>query len=133
MLRNYSVHVNRHRASYQEVCYKLASILPSLSAINTLAKLLLARTVMPKEIGWIMTKKDSMVSSRSSSTTWMGTHSCVSPMSKVKVDVFKGKTSEGAADQKCNTITMFSLYGTVSILSGSDTYTELIENYSQCQ
>ena len=83
-------------------------LVPSLSEISTLAELLLAGTVVSKLVGKILTKNDSVSSSRSSSTTWMGTHSCVSPMSKVKMDVFKGKTSEGTADKRCNTINILT-------------------------
>ena len=66
----------------------------SLSAINTLAELLLATTVAVELREKALTKNDSVSSSRSSSTTGMVTHSRVSPRSKVKVDV-NGKTSKG--------------------------------------
>ena len=73
---------------------KLAWFLLSLSAISTLAMLLLATTVAVELREKALTKNDSVSSSRSSSTTGIGTHSCVSPKSKVKVDM-NGKTSEG--------------------------------------
>ena len=86
-------------------------LVPSLSEIITLAELLLACTVVTKLKEKILTKNDSVSSSKSSSTTWMDAHSCVSPTSKVKVDVFKGKTSVGTADHKYNTITMSVFVG----------------------
>ena len=86
-------------------------LVPSLSEIITLAELLLAGTVVTELTEKILTKNDSVSSSRLSSTTWMGTHSCVSPTSNVKMNVFKGKTSVGTADQKYNTITMSVFVG----------------------
>lgn len=76
-------------------CLKLAWFLLSLSAIRTLAKLLLATTAEGELREKILTENDSVSSSRSSSTTGIDTQSCVSPSSKVKVDT-NGNTSGGS-------------------------------------
>ena len=85
----------------------------SLSAINTLAELLLATTVVAELREKALTENDSLSSNRSSSTIGIVTHSRVSPRSKVRVDV-KGRTSKGrTAVDRCK-IQRYSVHYTVS-------------------